>query len=189
MYLKKRISDHVSIINNLNEEFYKKFNFLCEMSLKKIIKGGKIIFIGNGGSAADAMHFSAELVGKFKREREPIDSICLNTNISNLTAIANDYSYENIFVRQLKSTVKKDDVLIAISTSGKSKNIISSLNYCIDNQIFCSLWTGGKLLDLKSDCDICVPSKETDLIQEVLFLVGHSFCEYLENNFDKKIEF
>lgn len=186
MNLKKRVTDHISIINNLNDDFYKKFDFLCDLSLQKIINGGKIIFMGNGGSAADAMHFSAELVGKFKRERDPIDSICLNTNISNMTAIANDYSYENIFVRQLKSTVKKNDVLIAISTSGKSKNIISSLNYCIDNKIFCSLWTGDNISDLKSDCDISVPSKETDLIQEVLFLVGHSFCEYLENNFDKK---
>lgn len=186
MYLEKRINNHINLLKNLNEEFYKSFNLLCEISLKKIINGGKIIFIGNGGSAADAMHFSAELVGKFKRERDPIDSICLNTNISNLTAIANDYSYENIFVRQLKSTIKENDVLIAISTSGKSKNIISSLNYCIQNNIFCSLWTGANTSKFKSDCNISVSSVETDLIQEVLFLVGHSFCEYLEDNFDKK---
>ncbi len=138
-------------------------------------KQGKVLLAGNGGSAADCQHICAELVGRLNFDRNPLPAIALTTNTSNLTCIANDYGYDDVFLRQLKGLGSKNDTLIVYTTSGKSKNIIEMIsdasNY-VDNVI--SL-TGEytKEVEKYSDVVISVPSRETTKIQEVHAVVGH----------------
>ena len=176
------------------EEVSKNFNLLkssdvhsqIENALKLILnalkKKNKIIFCGNGGSAADAQHLAAELLGGYlKKNRKPIKAICLNTNTSTITAISNDYDYKYIFSRQLKALSSKGDVLFCISTSGSSKNILEVLKTAKKIGIKSILLTGKrkrnkKLLDLQ----INVPANRVDRIQEMHIFVGHLICEILE---------
>lgn len=152
---------------------------LCIHSLKS---GGKIILFGNGGSAADAQHIAAELVGRFKRERKGFAAIALTTDSSILTCVGNDYGFEEIFARQLEALASKNDVMIAISTGGTSENVINALK--ISNKIKCktiglSGKGGGKFNDL-CNVNIIVPSEDTARIQEMHIFVGHTICELID---------
>lgn len=154
---------------------------LCIQSIKK---GGKILFCGNGGSASDAAHLSAELVGRYLKNRKPYASVCLASNLSAITAIANDFGYENIFSRQLDSIGKKNDVLFAISTSGKSKNILKVIKKASDKKIKI-IFLNSVLKKSKnkfSDIEIKVPANRVDRIQELHILIGHLICEIIEKN-------
>ena len=138
--LEENINKHLSTFEKLkNKHSFKKKIRLLNKLIKKIRskKGGKIIFIGNGGSAADAQHLSAELVGKFLRKRKPLPSIALTTDSSILTSISNDLKFDHVFSRQISSIGTKNDVLVAITTSGKSKNIIKAFEICKDKKIKC----------------------------------------------------
>lgn len=143
---------------------------------------GKVITAGNGGSAADAQHITAEFVSRFYFDRPALPSIALTTDTSIITAIGNDYGYENLFTRQIEANGSKGDVYIAISTSGNSPNIVKSLVKAREMGIFTvglTGGTGGKMADLCDVC-ICVPSSETPRVQESHILLGHIICAYVE---------
>jgi D-sedoheptulose 7-phosphate isomerase len=146
--------------------------------------GGTIYWIGNGGSAADAQHMAAELVGRYKRERKAIRSKALTANTSNLTAIGNDYGYDMVFSRQLEAFAKPEDLLIAISTSGNSKNIIKAVELARKvgmKVVSLTGATGGKLAEI-SDVLLNVPSTDTARIQETHLLIEHIFCDLIEQS-------
>lgn len=145
--------------------------------------GGRIFFCGNGGSAADAQHLAAELSGRYLKDRRPLDGIALHCNTSAMTAIANDYSFDDVFARQLEAHGRTGDVLVAISTSGNSENIIRAIKKAHDIGITVIGMTGesgGKMKELV-DILIAVTSDFTPRIQEMHILAGHVMCEIVEN--------
>jgi D-sedoheptulose 7-phosphate isomerase len=150
---------------------------------KSLKAGGKILIFGNGGSAADSQHITAELVGRFKKERKALAAIALTTNTSVLTAIGNDYGYDVSFSRQVEALGKRGDAALGISTSGNSKNVIEAIR--ISRKIGLSTigllgCDGGKI---KAECDIAivVRSKDTPRVQESHSLIGHILCELIED--------
>ncbi len=148
---------------------------------------GKILFCGNGGSASDAQHLAAELTGKYYFDRAPLNAEALNVNSSYLTAVSNDYSFEKVYARILEAKGRKGDVLIALSTSGKSGNVIEALKKARELGIITVGLTGesgGSITDL---CDylIKVPSADTPRIQETHILIGHLICEHIEDKIFK----
>ena len=164
-------------------------DFLCriekaaEMIIQSLCGGGKIHFCGNGGSAADAQHLAAELSGRFYYDRPPLNAEALHCNTSYLTAVGNDYGYEHIFARLLRGTAKKGDVLVGISTSGNSKNILCAYDVCKElgvSIISMTGATGGKMKEL-SDLLLNVPSTDTPRIQESHIMIGHIICELVES--------
>ncbi len=146
-------------------------------------KGGKILLCGNGGSAADAQHLAAELVSRLKLERPAIAALALTTNTSILTAIGNDYQYDLVFVRQVEAFGKSGDVLIGISTSGNSPNVIRAIEYANMAQIKTLAMTGetGGKLAAKAGLTIRIPSTNVQRIQEAHITVGHILCDLLES--------
>ena len=156
-----------------------KAAMMCVESLKN---GGKIHFCGNGGSAADAQHLAAELSGRFYYDRPPLNAEALHVNTSYLTAVANDYSYDLVYARMLRASAKNGDVLVGISTSGNSANILKAIDVAKQigvKTIGMTGETGGKMAEV---CDILinVPSKCTPRIQESHIMIGHIICEIIE---------
>lgn len=148
--------------------------------------GGKIMACGNGGSAADAQHFSAELLNRFERERPALPGISLTTDTSTLTSIANDYSYEEVFSKQINALGKPGDILLVISTSGNSPSITQAVNAAHKKDVRCIALNGrngGKLTEVLSgnDLNICVPGNVTARIQEVHGLIIHCFCDLIDH--------
>ena len=146
---------------------------------------GKILACGNGGSAADAQHFAAELIGRFERERPELPAISLATDTSLLTAVANDYSFEEIFARQVRALGTKGDVLLAISTSGNSGNVVAAVNAAHEREMHVVALTGkggGRVGELMAagDVHLCVPHARTMRIQEVHLLVIHCLCDAID---------
>jgi D-sedoheptulose 7-phosphate isomerase len=154
-----------------------------KLIIESLQSGRKIMFCGNGGSAADAQHLSAELVGRYMKNRKPLASIALTTDTSVITAISNDFSYNKIFSRQVESIGNEGDVLYAISTSGKSENIIAALKIAKLLKIRTIGVTGSKDTVFKELCDIVitVPASRPDRIQEMHIAIGHIICEILES--------
>ena len=150
---------------------------------KSIKNGNKIIIFGNGGSAADAQHMAAEFVGRFMKERKSFPAISLSTDSSIITAIGNDYGFEKIFSRQIESLIKKGDVILAISTSGKSKNVLHGIKTAKQLNTKIISLTGKNSPKMKSLSDIFlnVPSSKTSRIQEVHRTIIHIICELVEN--------
>jgi D-sedoheptulose 7-phosphate isomerase len=148
-----------------------------------LAKGNTVYFCGNGGSAADAQHLAAELSGRFLKDRRPLAGIALTTNSSALTAIGNDFGFDEVFSRQLAATGRAGDVLIGISTSGNSKNVCKAVEVAQSLGIKTVAMTGQKDSALARACDVClqVPSTSTPRIQEMHILVGHTLCELAEN--------
>jgi D-sedoheptulose 7-phosphate isomerase len=151
--------------------------------------GGKVLFCGNGGSAADAQHLAAELSGRFYFDRPPLEAEALHVNSSYVTAVANDYSYNDIYSRYVNGVGKPGDVIIGFSTSGNSENIVRALKVARDKKMITVGMTGamgGKLREL-SDFLLNVPSLDTPRIQESHIMLGHIFCEMVEEGlFGKK---
>ncbi len=145
-------------------------------------KGGKVVLFGNGGSAADAQHIAAELVGKYKMIRKPLPAISLTTNTSIITACANDYGYESVFTRQVQALVEKDDVVIGISTSGSSPNVLEGIKAAKEIGAKTVGFTGEQGSKLGNIVDIClaVPSNDTPRIQEAHITAGHIICFLVE---------
>lgn len=148
----------------------------------------KVIFMGNGGSAADAQHLAAELVGRFTRERKGLPAIALTTDSSILTAIANDYGYDQVFSRQIEALAQRGDVVIGISTSGNSSNILKAMEKAANKGCILIGFSGGKGGKLYENTDLCVtvPSLTTARIQEMHILIGHVLCDIVENYFSEK---
>jgi D-sedoheptulose 7-phosphate isomerase len=143
--------------------------------------GGKVLLFGNGGSAADAQHIAAEFVNRFLIERPPLPAISLSTDTSVLTSIANDYSYDEVFAKQLKGIGRKGDVAVGISTSGSSANVVKAFRVARKLGIFTVALTGegGKLASL-ADISLAVPSRSTPRIQEAHIAVGHVLCDLVD---------
>lgn len=146
--------------------------------------GGKIHFCGNGGSAADAQHLAAELSGRFYFDRPPLNAEALHCNTSYLTAVGNDYGYEQVFARLLRGTGHKGDVLVGISTSGNSRNILEAYKVCKEYGMKTISLTGksGGAMAAESDLLLNVPSTDTPRIQECHIMLGHIICEIVESN-------
>jgi D-sedoheptulose 7-phosphate isomerase len=145
-------------------------------------KGRKVVFFGNGGSAADAQHISAELVGKFKRSRPALRASALTTNTSILTAIGNDIGFDEIFSRQVQATLEPEDVAVGISTSGRSANVIKGVEEArrIGAKTIALTGSGGGLLGSLCDHMVIVPSDDTQRIQECHIMIGHIVCELID---------
>ena len=179
------ISEHISVAQNLFSlnEVIVKVGLLAAETLRN---GGKILFCGNGGSAADSQHLASELTGRFLKDRPPFAAIALSTDTSALTCIGNDYSFGEIFARQIAGLGRKNDVLIAISTSGNSVNIVRA----VEEARKLGIHTVG-LLGCDGGCvselcsyNIIVPSQDTARIQECHILIGHTICELIERQFN-----
>ena len=186
--IQKSSKDLIDTLLKLNKDkdFLKRYDTLIDNLLNAINTKNTIFFCGNGGSFADAQHLAAELVVRFKENRRAINSIALGSNQCNLTAIGNDFEFEDIFVRELSALYKEGDIVIILSTSGNSKNLVKVANYLINNgsKGFSILGkSGGLLKDLTHN--IVIPSKETATIQEVTIVIGHSLC----TDIDKHISF
>lgn len=155
---------------------------VIEASLKVFKAGGKMLFCGNGGSAADAQHIAAELSGRFYKDRPPLFAEALHVNSSYLTAVANDYSYEEVFSRMTQAMGKKGDILIGISTSGNSKNVVKALEKAKELGMITVAMTGEGGGKMATICDylLDVPSKDTPRIQECHILLGHILCQQIE---------
>lgn len=157
-----------------------------EAILACVTSGGKVLSCGNGGSAADAQHFAAEFVGRFERERPELGAIALTTNSSILTSIANDYDYSVVFSKQVRALGSPGDVLLAISTSGNSANVVAAIDAAHEREMTVVALTGrngGKMAHAlrETDVNICVPSERTIRIQEVHILVIHCICDAVDN--------
>jgi len=147
--------------------------------------GGKILIFGNGGSAADAQHIAAELVGRYKKERKGLSAIALTTDTSALTCIGNDYGYDRVFDRQVEALADKDDVVIGISTGGSSSNVINGLQVAKD--LGCKLigFSGRDGGEMNTLCNVnlVVPAEDTPRIQEMHIVIGHTICQLIDNHF------
>ncbi|MCK0537939.1 phosphoheptose isomerase [Alcanivorax quisquiliarum] len=153
--------------------------------VESLLNGGKILTCGNGGSAGDAQHFSSELLNRFERERPALPAVALTTDSSTVTSIANDYSYNEIFSKQIRALGNAGDVLLAISTSGNSANVIQAVQAAHDRDMTVVALTGregGEMANLYSagDVEVRVPSKSTARIQEVHLVVIHALCDYID---------
>lgn len=155
---------------------------MAEVLIGCVRRGGKILLCGNGGSAADAQHIAAELVGKLARDRRPLPAIALSTNTSILTAVGNDYGFEHVFARQVEALAASGDVLIALSTSGDSANVLEAVEVARTKGCRTLAFTGADGGRLKSAAEVCltVPSTKTWHIQEAHITVGHVLCALVE---------
>ncbi len=158
---------------------------ITNMAIDCLKKGGKLIVFGNGGSASDSQHIVAELVGRFKKERPALPAIALTTNSSIITALANDYSYEIVFSRQVEALGQKNDLVLGISTSGKAKNVVSAFKQAKKMGIKTVLFTGGDGGEAAKTADLVftAPSTITARIQETHITVAHIICELIEEAF------
>ncbi|MHB8603114.1 MAG: D-sedoheptulose-7-phosphate isomerase [Nitrosotalea sp.] len=175
--VKKELTNQASLIAEVAEDI-----------VRALKNNGKVILCGNGGSAADSQHIAAEMVGRFTKEREPFPAIALTTNTSILTAIGNDYSFDEIFVRQVKAFCNEKDVVIGISTSGNSTNVIKAMevaNKLKAHTIALTGKDGGNLAKVAKKT-IRVPSQNTQRIQESHILIGHLICLLIEKRLFKK---
>lgn len=155
----------------------------CEYIKTALNNGNKILLCGNGGSASDCNHIAAELISRFQKERDSMPAISLASNNSIITAIANDYDFENIFSRQIEGLGNNGDILIAISTSGKSKNILQAIKQAKKQNLKVILLTGENSINENIDLEINTPSKITCEIQEMHIAIGHIICEIVEKNY------
>jgi D-sedoheptulose 7-phosphate isomerase len=147
-----------------------------------IREGGKVMFCGNGGSAADSQHLAAEFTGRYLKERRALPALALHANTSALTAIGNDYGFDLVFARQLEALGNKGDILVGISTSGNSRNVVRAIEAAKLKSIYTITLTGasGGTMKQLADCPICAPSDDTPRIQECHILMGHIICEIAE---------
>jgi len=176
------IKEHIMVANEM-VKFSTKIEEISKVIYDAVKSRKKILICGNGGSAADAQHFAAELVGRYKKERTAIPAIALTTDTSILTAIANDYGYEEVFARQIEALGEKDDVLVIISTSGNSKNLIKAVEKAKVKKmkIIGLLGKNGGTVKNMCDLEITAPSDNTPRIQEMHGLIIHIICEIIEN--------
>ena len=180
--IKLHIKEQSKLLEEVKENLLPNIEKASKLIAKSLKKESTIFWCGNGGSAGDSQHLAAELVGRFEKDRKPLRSIALTTDSSVLTCISNDYSYEQIFARQLEALAKNGDVIVALSTSGQSKNIIKVLETANLLKIDSILLTGKKgsyLNDLVNE-SIVVPSMNTAHIQETHIMIGHIMCKIIE---------
>ena len=176
------IKSHAEALNLIDE---KKIHQASDLIKKSLSENNTVFWCGNGGSASQANHLSAELIGgMYKDKKSPFKSLCLNVDTAFMTAWSNDDSFDNIFSRQLESLAQSGDILIALSTSGNSNNIINAVKYCNKNDIKIISLTGfdGGLLKDHSDININISINNTQRIQEMHILIGHIICDIIEKD-------
>lgn len=184
MRIQQAIQDSIEVKQDIlnSTEFVGKIQQAINLIVEAYKNGKKVLFCGNGGSAADAQHLAAELSGRFYYDRKPLYAEALHVNTSYLTAVANDYSYEDIFARILEAGGGEGDILVGISTSGNSSNVLKAFEVAKRKGMHTIAFTGiggGKMAD-KSDVLLAVPSKDTPRIQESHIMIGHIICEMVE---------
>jgi D-sedoheptulose 7-phosphate isomerase len=178
---RQAISEHLEVIASLKqqESVLKK---IAEKMGKAILSGHKVLWCGNGGSAADSQHLAAELMGRFRRDRRALPSIALTTDTSVLTAVGNDYGFERVFQRQVEALCNQGDVVVGISTSGSSENVYAALQSAREMGAFTIAFTGegGGSIAAMSNIALCVASKDTARVQEAHIVCGHMICDWIE---------
>jgi len=183
-FIKNEIQKTSALMSKIEEDapLLNTVEHIAQRCIAALRQGGKILFAGNGGSAADSQHLAAELVGRLSYDRPGIAAIALTTDTSALTAVGNDYSFEQIFSRQVEAIARKGDVLIGISTSGKSRNILNALKTARDKGMLTVGFTGAAAPLMVECCDFVlqVPSRETPKIQESHIMLGHIICGLIE---------
>ena len=182
--IKRNLNEHLKTIQLIGQDLIEKISKSSEIMSKSLKNGGTIFWCGNGGSASDSMHLSAELIGRLKKNRIPLRSISLSSNPATITCISNEFGFENLFSRQIQALGKKDDILVSISTSGNSKNIIKAINQAKVNKLktISLLGNKGGKCRGKSNIDLIVNSKSTARIQEVHITMGQIICELIEKD-------
>jgi D-sedoheptulose 7-phosphate isomerase len=183
--IEKEFNAHIkaaNLLHNLTDEVASSAQ-LCLHCLKN---GGKILIFGNGGSAADAQHIAAELVGRYKTDRKGLPAIALTTDTSSLTSIGNDFGYKHVFDRQVDALANKGDVVIGISTSGRSENVISALKLASKLNCVTIGFSGQDGGEMNKICNInlIAPSNDTPRIQEIHIIIGHTICHLIDQEFN-----
>ena len=181
--IKDEFLSHLETINTVINTMEEKLETASALAVETLRNGNKILLCGNGGSAADAQHIAAELTGRYKTERRGLPGIALTTDTSALTAIGNDYGYDRVFDRQVEALAQKGDLLIGISTSGNSTNVINALK--VAREMGCKTLgltgrDGGAMNEL-CDINLVVPSNDTPRIQEMHILFAHTICQIIDN--------
>jgi D-sedoheptulose 7-phosphate isomerase len=179
----RAIAEHLTVVGSLRDQ-QPLLQRIAEEMTSAILAGKKVLWCGNGGSAADSQHLAAELMGRFRRERCALPSIALTTDTSILTAIGNDYGYERVFQRQVEALCTKGDVLVGISTSGSSKNVCAALGTARQMGAYTIAFTGqgGGAMGAVADVTLSIASKDTARIQEAHILCGHMLCDWVERS-------
>lgn len=180
--IEQLIDEHIAVAQAIQTDCLEDIRQVAAICKTALTGGHKILFMGNGGSAADSQHLAAELVGRFKKERKGLASIALTTDTSILTAVANDYGFDSVFSRQVEALAVAGDVVVGLSTSGNSPNVVKAIQAAKDQgaiTVGMAGRQGGKLAGL---CDVCikVPSEVTARIQEGHSLIGHILCQLIE---------
>ena len=180
--IKQRIEEHIEVAQALYQQQGAKLELAASVLAWALKTGKKVLFCGNGGSAADAQHLAAEFVGRYLLEREGLPAIALTTDTSILTAVANDYDFANVFARQVQALGNNGDVLIGISTSGNSPNVLRALEVAKSKGLATIGFTGQGGGEMSELCDIClsVDNPVTARAQEMHILMGHILCELLD---------
>ena len=178
----KELTQHLEVVQKVITTIADDIELASQVLQRAILDGKKLLLVGNGGSAADAQHIAAEFTGRFVKERKPLAAIALTTDTSALTAIGNDYGYNQVFARQVEALATSGDVLIAISTSGNSQSIINAIEKAREAGCAVIGLTGndGGDMDGKCDINIIVPATVTARIQEIHILIGHIFCKAVD---------
>ena len=182
--IKHEFSEHLKVGKKTMESIGKSIEIAAKLCIDSLKNSNKILIFGNGGSAADAQHIAAELVGRYKTERKGLSAIALTTDTSAITAIANDYGYLHVFDRQVEALANEGDVVIGISTGGSSANVISALK--LANDLGCKTiglsGKGGGEFNSLCDVNIIVQSENTPRIQEMHIVIGHTICHLIEQS-------
>ena len=180
--IKHEFSEHIKVSQNTLDSIVKQIETASKICINSLKNGGKILIMGNGGSAADAQHIAAELVGRYKTERKGLSAIAITTDTSAITSIANDYGFLHVFDRQVRALAQKDDVVIGISTGGTSANVSNALKTA--NELGCKTigFSGkdGGVFNTICDVNLLVNSHDTPRIQEMHILIGHTICHLID---------
>ncbi|MCA9407917.1 MAG: D-sedoheptulose 7-phosphate isomerase [Candidatus Omnitrophica bacterium] len=182
--IQKIFKESINVKEQALEKNLSQMEAVINVVISAFKQNGKILFFGNGGSAADSQHIAAEFIGRFKKERVSLPAIALTTDTSILTALGNDYGYDVVFSRQIEGLGQKGDVAFGISTSGNSKNVIAGINKAKEKGLVTVSMTGGDggALAKLTDYALIVPSSDTARIQESHICMAHTICELVENN-------
>ena len=186
--ISSHIQEHKKVLNSFNDEMIEKIEDVTNILVDALSNGNTIFWCGNGGSAGDSQHLAAELIGRFKLDRKPLKSIALTTDTSAITCISNDYSYDKVFERQIEGLGEEGDVLIGISTSGNSLNIVNALKKSNDLGVksIGLLGKDGGLAKSVANYSIIVESDSTARIQEMHIMIGQIFCDLIEHGLSLK---
>jgi D-sedoheptulose 7-phosphate isomerase len=183
--LEEYLETHLQMIHHVREKLMPQIVVCADQMITALRSGHKILIMGNGGSAADAQHFAAELVGRFRRERQGLAAVALSTDSSILTAIGNDYGFDEIFSRQIEALATPGDIVFGISTSGHSKNITTAIQKAeaIGCQSIGLIGKDGGELAAAASTSLIIPGEETSCIQEAHIMIIHMLCELIEASF------